>query len=484
MADLRAIACATVVALAAVAPAAHAAGWQRIGVITAVNSQQDTVMHGLASDRTGALTALYRGLDLDDEFGPVQFRDRQFGGPIGKVATFPLFVSEVRLAVSPAGRQLLAYFVKRDDGSYALEALSRRRAGRAWSAPDVIATGIAEPRDLQLAIASSGEATALWQDGERVAAAGRSAGADRFEAAVAIGTVSTRGAALGMDTAGNSLVAWADSGDGFERALRRPAGGAFGGVQALQIEGRQAAEGMAPELAVTPAGDAALAWYDKREGDSARHLGVAAALGTTAEGFGAPRSLDDGPVQSIDSALDDRLTAVTWNSDPGSRGRVVGAFTGTGQPVETLAERVLSPRKSFSGYGAPAACCWSRAARAARTWPGGRARTGSAWRVRACGAAVSASRRASARAGSTCSTSWRRAATRWYSPTAAGPTTCPRTASGHARSSRSIAVATCSRDETPSLAKIRATWFSTVFSLLASSHSVLPHQSSAVTLPT
>jgi sulfur transfer complex TusBCD TusB component (DsrH family) len=316
-----------------------------------VNSQQDTVMHGLATDRTGALTAVYRGLDLDDEFGPVQFRDRPFGGPIGKVTTFPLFAQNVRLAVSPGGRQVLAYFVRRDDDSYALEVLSRRRAERAWSAEDVIARGIAEPFDLQLAIASSGEAVVLWQDGTTLAAAGRAAGSTSFEAPVTLGAVAVRGAALGMDAHGNALLAWAEGGDRIERAIRRPAGGAFGGIQALPVEGRQTVGDFAPELAVSATGRAVLAWHDLPEGSNARHFGASAAIGTTAQGFGAARSLDAGPVEGIDSAIDDRLTAVTWVREPGSTGRVVVALAGTGQPVEALTERVLSPRRSFSSYG-------------------------------------------------------------------------------------------------------------------------------------
>jgi hypothetical protein len=352
MAHLRRLACATVVALAGMQPAAHAAGWQPAGVVSDPIGTQDTLLVGAAADRTGELTLVYRGLDIDDEMGPLRFRDRPFGGPIGNVMTFTQQVRDARLAVAPSGRQLLAYVSRRDEDSYAVEAMSRRRPDGSWRPPDVVAEGLKEPFDLQAALAPSGEAVLSWQDGTELSVAARTAAGARFGDPLAVGTATAPGSALAIDGKGNSLLAWSEMGDGSERVMRRPAGGDFGGLQVLPIPGRAAVQGYRPELAVTSAGRAVLAWYDQPAGATDRVYGAEAAVGTTSAGFGSARQLSLGPVDSLDSALDGRLTAVTWAHDPqGSSGRMFGAFSRTGKPVGALEERVLSPGPVFAVFG-------------------------------------------------------------------------------------------------------------------------------------
>jgi hypothetical protein len=153
-----------------------------------------------------------------------------------------------------------------------------------------------------------------------------------------------------MDARGNALVAWLGDGSGMVRSLRRPAGGEFGGAQALGAGGRRTADSLAPQLAVTPSGRAVLAWYDRRKGATADSVGAEAAIGSTAAGFGAARQLSTAPADGLSAALDSRTTAVTWVRRPGSQGRAMGAFGRTGRPVRTLRTRVLSRARIDAGF--------------------------------------------------------------------------------------------------------------------------------------
>src|SRR4051794_31615202 len=113
MARLCGIACALLVAAGVAAvPVANAASWRPAGSISAPEGTDRTFVTDFGTDRTGALTVLYRGRDFNGGWGPMRLRDRPFGGPIGLVNLFDKDVlggvSYVDLEVAPNGRQLLA----------------------------------------------------------------------------------------------------------------------------------------------------------------------------------------------------------------------------------------------------------------------------------------------------------------------------------------------------------------------------------------
>src|SRR4051795_3162761 len=86
MAHLREIGCALLVAAGVAAvPVANAASWRHAGSISAPEGTDRTFVTDLGTDRTGALTVLYRGRDPNGSWGPMRLRDRPFGGPIGLV---------------------------------------------------------------------------------------------------------------------------------------------------------------------------------------------------------------------------------------------------------------------------------------------------------------------------------------------------------------------------------------------------------------
>lgn len=359
MAHLRGIGCALLVAAGVAAvPVANAASWRHAGNISAPEGTDRTFVTDVGTDRTGALTVLYRGRDLNGGWGPMRLRDRPFGGPIGLVNVFDKDVlggfPYADLEVAPNGRQLLASIDESAKGRYEVVAVSRRHAGAKWGRPRVVGEGrvrfdeggIAAPSDLRIALASSGEAVIAWQDGRTTSTAARTAGARRFGAPVRFGNRSLD--ALAMDAHGNALLV--ATGNDAVLAMRRPAGGEFGGEQSLATaDGRP---GFA-WLAVTGSGKAVLAWTELRRDDpdpaESTDNSVAAATGSTTAGFGSARRLTESDVFYPQVAISGGLTAVVWSEAP--FGQTVGAFGRTGRPVDELQTHVLAPSPSSLDLG-------------------------------------------------------------------------------------------------------------------------------------
>jgi hypothetical protein len=211
--------------------------------------------------------------------------------------------------------------------------------------------GIAAPSDLRVALASSGEAVIAWQDGTTLSTAMRTAGAGRFGAPVRLGKRWM--AALAMDAHGNALLI--AIGADAVLAMRRPAGGKFGGTQSLATVGARPDPKGTAQLAVTGSGEAVLAWTELRQDDpdpaESTDNSVAAATGSTTAGFGSARRLTESDVFYPQVAISRGLTAVAWSEVP--FGQTVGAFGPTGRPVDELQTRVLAPSRSSleSGVG-------------------------------------------------------------------------------------------------------------------------------------
>jgi hypothetical protein len=346
------------VGLAAV-PVANAASWRHAGSISAPEGVDRTFVTDVGTDRTGALTVLYRGRDLNGGWGPMRLRDRPFGGPIGLVNIFDKKVlggfPYADLEVAPNGRQLLASIDADARGRYKVVARSRRRAGAKWGRPRVVGEGrvrfdeggIAAPSDVRVALASSGEALIAWQDLRTVSTVARTAGASRFGAPVRFGD--RRMDELAMDAHGNALLV--ATGEEAVLVTRRPAGREFGGAQSLATA--DARPDGSVRLAVTGSGDAVLAWTELRRDDpdpaESTDNSVAAATGSTVAGFGSARRLTESDVFYPQVAISRGLTAIAWSEVP--FGQTVGAFGRTGRPADELQTHVLAPSKSSLELG-------------------------------------------------------------------------------------------------------------------------------------
>jgi hypothetical protein len=360
MAHLRRIGCALLVAAGVAAvPVANASSWRHAGSISTPEGTDRTFVTDFGSDRTGALTVLYRGRDMNGGWGPMRLRDRPFGGPIGLVNLYDKDVlggvEYADLEVAPNGRQLLAYIDADARGRYEVVATSRRRAGAAWGRPRVVGVGrvrveegtLVVPSALRVALASSGEAVIAWQDGPTLSTVMRTAGAGRFGAPVRFGH---RGLdALAMDVHGNALLI--AIGEEAVLAMRRPAGGEFGVAQSLATaDGRPDPKGFA-WLAVTGSGEGVLAWTELRRDDpdpiESTDNSVAAATGSTTTGFGSARRLTESDVFYPEVAISGGVAAIAWSEVP--FGQTVGAFGRTGRPVDELQTHVLAPSPSFLG---------------------------------------------------------------------------------------------------------------------------------------
>jgi hypothetical protein len=348
-----------VVAGVAAPAVADAASWRDAGTISAPEGTHSTFVSDLGTDRTGALTVIYRGGDFNDDLGPARLRDRPFGGPIGLVNLYDKDVLGRRdlyyanVEVAPNGRQLLASIDADGRRRYKVVARSRRRAGAKWGRPRVIGKGrvrvdeggyIDSPSAPRVALASSGEAVIAWQDGTTVSTAARTAGARRFGAPVRLGERFMK--ELAMDAHGNALLV--ATGEEALLAMRRRAGGKFGGAQSLATADAQPDPKVYPRLAVDASGEAVLAWAELRKDDpspeESTDNSVAAATGSTTAGFGSARRLTESDVFYPQVAIDRGLTAIAWSEEP--FGQTVGAFGRTGRPVDELQTHVLAPSRS------------------------------------------------------------------------------------------------------------------------------------------
>jgi hypothetical protein len=136
-------------------------------------------------------------------------------------------------------------------------------------------------------------------------------------------------------------------------AMRRPAGGEFGGAQSLATaDARPDPKGSA-WLAVTGSGEAVLAWTELRQDDpdpaESTDNSVAAATGSTTAGFDSVRRLTESDVFYPEVAISRGLTAIAWSEVP--FGQTVGAVGRTGRPVDELQTHVLAPSRSSLELG-------------------------------------------------------------------------------------------------------------------------------------
>jgi hypothetical protein len=105
MAHLRGIGCALLVgAGAAAAPVANAASWRDAGTISAPEGTHSTFVSDLGTDRTGALTVIYRGGDFNDDLGPRVYVTGRSADRSGSSTCMTRTCSAVETSITPTWR--------------------------------------------------------------------------------------------------------------------------------------------------------------------------------------------------------------------------------------------------------------------------------------------------------------------------------------------------------------------------------------------
>jgi hypothetical protein len=187
----------------------------------------------IALDAAGDATAVWRRFDGSDFV--IQSADRPAGGswsaPVDLSAAGE-DASEPQLAVDPAGDAVVVWsrFDGAETGSHSIVQAASRPAGGAWSMPVDLSAAERNAEQPRAAVDADGDAIAVWR---------------RFD--------------------GSSFIV---------QSASRPAGGAWGGPVDLSAAGH---DGMDPQLALDPAGDAAVVWSRFNDAKPASHSVIQAA---------------------------------------------------------------------------------------------------------------------------------------------------------------------------------------------------------------
>jgi hypothetical protein len=211
----------------------------------------------LAVDPAGNAVAVWESADA--HFG-VQAARR----PAGEAWTAPQDLSPAdepsqspQVALDPAGNAI-AIWQSWNGATHVIEA-SRRPAGGAWSAPQVL-SAVGQDAELpQVALDASGGAVAAWVrhtgSSDVVQAASQPAGGT-WRAAQDLSAEDAHPPQLAVDQAGDAVVVWARTA-GIVRAAERPAGGAWGAPRDLSLASQDASD---PDVAMGPSGSAVAVW--------------------------------------------------------------------------------------------------------------------------------------------------------------------------------------------------------------------------------
>lgn len=239
------------------------------GTLGPVDTVASAVSHfdlAMGVDASGNATFAWDGAGAQ---GGVFSRVLTAGGSLGpatKVSREGRLGSDVQVGVTPSGRAIFEW-EEYDEAAKADNLVMRARSANGdFQPPQVLARPYAyqEGPFEQLAIAPTGEAAFAWTDDDAWHARTRAPSG-------ALGPVKTiapgiaRGSDLGVDAHGNVVFAWSVPDGSKTRIFARSedADGTLSPVTALSLAGYDAGP---PDLAVTPAGPAALAWQEGHGG--------------------------------------------------------------------------------------------------------------------------------------------------------------------------------------------------------------------------
>jgi len=249
-----------------------------------------------------------------------------------------------QLALNAEGRGLALWERRRGD-HLGVRASHYTPAG-GWTAPRDIDTGEGDATSPRLAVHADASAIAVWTQREpadsRTIRAARFVSSQGWSPPVAISTSGNDAydVQIAMDATGNAIVAWEQDVDGEESifARRFDVADGWGAQSQLEVDGE---EGYGPRLAVSPDGNAIVAWV-RADGEAGT---IVAARYTDQEGWEQPLTVQGGKLLYLfdlhiaANARGDVLA--TWCQTDGSRNNVWHArfVPGTGWQAPALAEK-------------------------------------------------------------------------------------------------------------------------------------------------
>jgi hypothetical protein len=309
----------------------------------AMDADADALVVWLTADRIKG-----RGRSADGGYGPV----KDFSLPSGQFRT-----QAPQIAMNAAGNALVVW--SRDDGThFRIQARERSAAGQLGRIVTLSSAGqhAYEPK---VAMTSAGDALVVWHsfDGTNIRVYFRARSAAGELGKIQILSAPGQNADLpgiAMDAAGNALVVWKRYDGARDRiqARARSAAGDFGPVVTLSRAEHHAYD---PEVAMTGAGDALVAWraydgtYYRLQARSRSAAGVLGAIQTL--------SAASGDAANHRLALSAGDGIVVWEFDNGSisriqaRARSAAGVLGAMRYVSPAGRDATLPRLAMDGGG-------------------------------------------------------------------------------------------------------------------------------------
>jgi hypothetical protein len=258
---------------------------------------------------------------------------------------------------------------------------NRYIAGSGWGTPEVIENGSGDASSPQIAMDSSGNAIAVWQqeDGTGV----YSIYANRYIAGSGWGTAGlieggsgeVGGAEIAMDISGNAIAGWnQDDGTGVRSiyANRYIAGSGWGTATSIESDDINA-EG--PEIAVNSSGNAVAIW-DQNDGTKnsthANHYAAGSGWGDAAD-IGIGTVTGEGNSSKIAMDNDGNAIAV-WSQSDGTVFNIYantydsGTGWGTAKTLENDPYDAYAPEIAIDGMGRAIAVWQQSDGKAIRAW--------------------------------------------------------------------------------------------------------------------
>lgn len=243
--------------------------WSAAGTLGPVHTVSPNVSHynlAMGVDSSGNATFAWDGAGNQRGIFTRVLDPSGSLSPATKVSRPGQYGSDAVVVVTPSGRALFGWDEYHPDSNTHYLLVRGRSADGDFQPPQVVA----KPGDyqalpsLQLGLGPTGEAVIAWRTNDAWRARTRAPGG-ALGATKTITAASVRDSDLGIDSQGNIVFAWTVWTSSKTRVFARTesAGGALSPTRALSLAGYNA---YFPDVAVSPAGDAAVGWQEGNQG--------------------------------------------------------------------------------------------------------------------------------------------------------------------------------------------------------------------------
>lgn len=349
---------------AVLAAPAHAADWKAEGLLTPVD--QTTITLDAAVDAAGNSVFVWDPMQQGGEFS---YRARPRGGPLGDPAVIPSRAGQApAVAGSLNGDVVTAWTERRDEQrfNHPIVKASVRTAGGGFGDPQTVfdggpdgtvcwtTTGIAPNGEAILAFGAAAATPDHSPAPCRPYAAVRAPGAAGFgEPVLLADTPADYLPSVELDAEGNGLIAFRGEQTTAVQVVRHPAGGGFTPPQSVAVAGEVVPRHQGRTiLRVSQETGRAILGFPSQVDENRVH--VAAAIGSTREGFPSAADVLSGPADLSSGQLgpyfdgaagEDGTLALTWRSSGRGRTRAQAAYA---EPADT--RLTTRDTQSLSGY--------------------------------------------------------------------------------------------------------------------------------------